>query len=58
MISFIKKLFKKKSKLTCAVCGEEIHNNFRVMYLKIDGCYGTYEVHYNCANKIIEEIKK
>ena len=33
MISFIKKLFNKKNKLTCAVCGEEIHNNFRVMNL-------------------------
>ncbi|WP_300753245.1 hypothetical protein [uncultured Brachyspira sp.] len=58
MINFIKNMFKKKNKLTCAVCGEEIHNNFRVMYLKINGCYGTYEVHYSCAEKIIEEIKK
>ena len=58
-MSFFKNIFKKKKTIKCAVCGEAVQNEFanstpsvKTEYLKLNGCYGLYIVHYNCSKKI------
>lgn len=53
-MSLLKKIFNKKTKLKCAVCGGIIENNFKTKYLKLNGCYGLYMLHYSCYEKIKE----
>ncbi len=61
LMSLLKKIFNNKTKLKCAVCGEIIGNNFgnatpsvKTKYLKLNGCYGLYMLHYSCYKKIKE----
>lgn len=51
MKSFLKDIFKKRREVKCAVCGEAVQNEFKTEYLKLNGCYGLYIVHYNCSKK-------
>lgn len=50
-MSLFKNIFKKKTKLRCAVCGGTIENNFKTKYLKLNNCYGLYMIHFECDEK-------
>lgn len=51
-MNFLKNIFKKRKEIKCAVCGEAVQNEFKTEYLRLNGCYGLYIVHYGCSKKI------
>lgn len=51
-MSLLKDIFRKKRQIRCAVCGEAIQNDFKTEFLKLNGCFGLYMLHYECAKKL------
>lgn len=51
-MSLLKDIFKRKKQTKCAVCGEPIQNDFKTKYLKLNGCFGLYMLHYECNKKV------
>ena len=53
-MSLLKDIFGRKKQIKCAVCGEAIQNDFKIKYLKLNGCFGLHMLHYECAKKLKE----
>lgn len=51
-MSLLKDIFGRKKQIKCAVCGEAIQNNFKTEFLKLNGCFGLYMLHYECDKKV------
>lgn len=51
-MSFLKDIFGRKKQIKCAVCGEAIQNDFKTKYLKLNGYFGLYMLHYECDKKV------
>lgn len=51
-MSLLKDIFQRKKQTKCAVCGEAIQNDFKTKYLKLNGCFGLYMLHYECDKKV------
>ena len=51
-MSLLKDIFGRKKQIKCAVCGEPIQNDFKTKYLKLNGCFGLYMLHYECDQKV------
>ena len=51
-MSLLKDIFGRKKQIKCAICGEAIQNDFKTKYLKLNGCFGLYMLHYECDKKV------